>query len=99
VRRAPDRRPAPATPTVKARERLTAEGRWADCRAELSALAERHNRSADGRLHMEAEYLVTVAPRRVTPSVSATSSQRSFNAPGRPSPHTQTKANPRRQAQ
>jgi SAM-dependent methyltransferase len=48
-------------PTVKARERLTAEGRWADCRAELLALAERHNRSADGRLHMDAEYLVTVA--------------------------------------
>jgi SAM-dependent methyltransferase len=48
-------------PTVKARERLTANGRWADCRAELVALAERHNRSADGRLHMDAEYLVAVA--------------------------------------
>lgn len=48
-------------PTLKARERLTAEGRWADCRAEMVALAERHNRATDGRLHMEAEYLVTVA--------------------------------------
>jgi SAM-dependent methyltransferase len=48
-------------PTVKARERLTAEGRWGDCRAELLALAERHNRAADGRLHMDAEYLVSVA--------------------------------------
>jgi hypothetical protein len=48
-------------PTVKARERLTAEGRWADCPAELVALAELNNRSADGRLHMDAEYLVTVA--------------------------------------
>jgi SAM-dependent methyltransferase len=48
-------------PTVKARERLTAEGRWADCRAELLALAERHNQAADGRLHMEAEYLISVA--------------------------------------
>jgi SAM-dependent methyltransferase len=48
-------------PTLKARERLTAEGRWADCRAEIVALAERHNRGTDGRLHMEAEYLVTVA--------------------------------------
>jgi SAM-dependent methyltransferase len=48
-------------PTLKARERLTAEGRWADCRAELVALAERHNRATDGRLHMEAEYLVAVA--------------------------------------
>jgi SAM-dependent methyltransferase len=48
-------------PTLKARERLTAEGRWADCRAEMVALAERHNRATNGRLHMEAEYLVTVA--------------------------------------
>jgi SAM-dependent methyltransferase len=48
-------------PTVKARERLTAEGSWADVRAEIVALAERHNRSIDGRLHMDAEYLVTVA--------------------------------------
>lgn len=48
-------------PTLKARERLTAEGRWADCRAEIVALAERHNRATDGRLHMDAEYLVTVA--------------------------------------
>jgi SAM-dependent methyltransferase len=47
-------------PTVKARERLTAEGRWADCRGELLALAERHNRAADG-LHMDAEYLISVA--------------------------------------
>jgi hypothetical protein len=48
-------------PTVNARERLTAEGRWAECRAELLALAERHHRSAAGRLHVDAEYLVTVA--------------------------------------
>ena len=48
-------------PTVKARERLTAEGRWAACRADLVALAERHNRATDGRLHMDAEYLVSVA--------------------------------------
>jgi SAM-dependent methyltransferase len=48
-------------PTLKARERLTAEGHWADCRAEIVALAERHNRATDGRLLMEAEYLVTVA--------------------------------------
>ena len=48
-------------PTLKARERLTAEGRWEECRAEIVALAECHNRAADGRLHMHAEYLVTVA--------------------------------------
>jgi hypothetical protein len=47
--------------TVNARERLTAEGLWANCRAELHVLAERHNRAPRGRLRMEAEYLVTVA--------------------------------------
>lgn len=47
-------------PTLKARERLTAEGRWDECRAEMVALAERHNRATDGRLHMEAKYLLTV---------------------------------------
>jgi SAM-dependent methyltransferase len=48
-------------PTVKARERLSAEGRWSECRAELVGLAERHNRATDGRLQMDAEYLITVA--------------------------------------
>jgi SAM-dependent methyltransferase len=48
-------------PTVKARQRLSAEGRWQDCRAELLALAERRNEATDGSLHMEAEYLITVA--------------------------------------
>jgi SAM-dependent methyltransferase len=48
-------------PTVKARQRLTAEGRWEDCRAEMLALAERRNEATDGSLHMEAEYLITVA--------------------------------------
>jgi SAM-dependent methyltransferase len=47
-------------PTVKARERLEAEGRWAECRAELHALAERQNDATDGSLLMHAEYLVTV---------------------------------------
>jgi SAM-dependent methyltransferase len=50
-------------PTLKARERLAAEGRWGDCRAELLTLAERHNRATDGRLHMDAEYLISVARR------------------------------------
>src|SRR4029079_11137490 len=48
-------------PTLKARERLTGEGRWQDCRAEMLALAERRNEATDGSLHMEAEYLITVA--------------------------------------
>ncbi len=48
-------------PTLKARQRLTAEGSWDDCRAEIVALAERRNEASDGSLHMEAEYLITVA--------------------------------------
>jgi SAM-dependent methyltransferase len=47
-------------PTVKARQRLTGEGRWAECRAEMVALAERRNEATDGSLHMEAEYLITI---------------------------------------
>jgi SAM-dependent methyltransferase len=47
-------------PTLKARERLSAEGRWEDCRAEIVEMAERRNESSDGRMLMNAEYLVTV---------------------------------------
>jgi SAM-dependent methyltransferase len=47
-------------PTVKARAKLSAEGRWNECRAEMLALAERSNEATDGSLHMEAEYLITV---------------------------------------
>ena len=47
-------------PTVKARDRLTAEGRWDECRAEIVAMAERRNEADDGGLLMQAEYLVTV---------------------------------------
>lgn len=47
-------------PTVKARERLTAEGRWEECRGEILALAERRNEAADGSLLMYAEYLVAI---------------------------------------
>ena len=47
-------------PTLKARERLTAEGRWEDCRRELLAMAERRNEATDGGLLMGAEYLVVV---------------------------------------
>ena len=48
-------------PTVKARAKLTAEGRWEDCRADMLALAEKSNEATDGSLHMEAEYLITIA--------------------------------------
>lgn len=47
-------------PTLKARERLTAEGRWEECRAEIVAMAERRNEATDGSLLMYSEYLVTV---------------------------------------
>jgi SAM-dependent methyltransferase len=47
-------------PTLKAREKLTAEGRWEDCRAEILAMVERRNQATDGSLRMDAEYLVTV---------------------------------------
>ena len=50
-------------PTLKARERLTAEGRWDECRAEILALTDRHNEARDGRLYVEAEYLVVVGRR------------------------------------
>jgi SAM-dependent methyltransferase len=51
-------------PTLKAREQLTAEGRWEPCRAELVALAKRHNEATDGSLFMQAEYLVAVGTKR-----------------------------------
>jgi SAM-dependent methyltransferase len=47
-------------PTLKAREKLTAEGRWEECREEIHALAERLNEATDGSLLMQAEYLVTI---------------------------------------
>jgi SAM-dependent methyltransferase len=48
-------------PTLKARQRLTAEGRWDQCRAEIVAMVERRNDATYGSLLMQAEYLVTVA--------------------------------------
>jgi SAM-dependent methyltransferase len=48
-------------PTVKARERLTAEGRWDDCRAEIVEMMERRNVARDGSLDVPAEYLLVVA--------------------------------------
>jgi SAM-dependent methyltransferase len=48
-------------PMLKAREKLSADGSWADCRDELSELATRENRATDGTLLLPAEYLVAVA--------------------------------------
>jgi SAM-dependent methyltransferase len=50
-------------PTLKARERLSAEGTWDACRAEVVALAERRNEATDGTLLLQAEYLVAVGRR------------------------------------
>jgi SAM-dependent methyltransferase len=47
-------------PTLKARQRLEAEGTWDACRAEILALAERRNDATDGSLLMRAEYLITI---------------------------------------
>jgi hypothetical protein len=46
-------------PTLKARERLTAEGRWEECRDEIHAMAERRNEATGEGLLMQAEYLIT----------------------------------------
>jgi SAM-dependent methyltransferase len=51
-------------PTLKARERLSAEGRWRECREEIHAMAERRNEATDGSLLMQAEYLVAVGSKR-----------------------------------
>lgn len=53
-------------PLVKARERLTAEGRWEECRSEILAMAERYNEATDGGLMMSAEYLIVVGRKAST---------------------------------
>lgn len=50
-------------PTLKARERLAAEGTWDDCRRELVEMMERRNESANGCLHVPAEYALIVVRR------------------------------------
>jgi hypothetical protein len=47
-------------PVLKARERLTAGGRWEECRREILANITRRNEATDGSLLMHAEYLVTL---------------------------------------
>lgn len=48
-------------PTLKARERLTAEGSWDACRAEIVEMMERRNVATDGSLDVPGEYLIVVA--------------------------------------
>jgi SAM-dependent methyltransferase len=47
-------------PTVKARERLTADGTWDDCRRDLVEMMDGRNEATDGTLLVPAEYLVVV---------------------------------------
>ncbi len=50
-------------PTKRAKERLTAEGRWDDLRAELAELYTELNQATDGTLHIDSEFfLVAVSP-------------------------------------
>lgn len=58
-------------PMVKARERLTAEGRWDDCRGELVEMRERRSVAGDGSLDVPAEYLLAVARRGQLPGVTS----------------------------
>jgi SAM-dependent methyltransferase len=51
-------------PTLKARERLSSEGCWRECRAEILAMVERRNEATDGSLLMHAEYLVAIGSKR-----------------------------------
>jgi SAM-dependent methyltransferase len=51
-------------PTLKARERLTSEGRWEACRREIIEMMERRNEATDGALLVPAEYLLVIARRR-----------------------------------
>jgi SAM-dependent methyltransferase len=50
-------------PTIAARERLTAEGRWDACRRELVEMMEGRNTATDGTLAVAAEYLLVVGRR------------------------------------
>jgi SAM-dependent methyltransferase len=47
-------------PTLKTKERLVADGRWEQARAEMRALYEELNQADDGSLYIESEYLVSV---------------------------------------
>jgi SAM-dependent methyltransferase len=48
-------------PMVRAREALEPDGRWADCREEIVRLMEDLNVSTDYNMHVDAEYLLTLA--------------------------------------
>ncbi|HEX5608924.1 MAG TPA: class I SAM-dependent methyltransferase [Solirubrobacterales bacterium] len=47
-------------PMLKAREKLTPEGRWLELREELVAVVSSFDQGRDGRFHLEAEYLLAL---------------------------------------
>ncbi len=50
-------------PTKRAKEKMIADGRWADLQADLAALYTRLNQATDGSLHIDSEFLVaTIGP-------------------------------------
>jgi SAM-dependent methyltransferase len=51
-------------PLLKARERLTTEGTWDECRGSIVEMMDRRNEATDGRLLVPSEYLVAVAHKR-----------------------------------
>jgi hypothetical protein len=51
-------------PLVKAREALTAQGRWEELRGELVSLSESMNTADDRRFLVASEYLVVIGTRR-----------------------------------
>lgn len=48
-------------PLLTARERLSADGTWDACRAEIVAMMDRRNLATDGSLHVRGEYVVIEA--------------------------------------
>lgn len=48
-------------PMLKARQRMTPEGTWEQCRAEIVALMDELNVATDGTLRVDKEYLLTIA--------------------------------------
>jgi hypothetical protein len=48
-------------PILMAKRALEQQGRWDELRADLVAMAERQNTADDGTMHVDAEYLLTVA--------------------------------------
>jgi len=61
-------------PMLKARERLTAEGRWEECRSELLANTERRNEAGDGSLLVYSEYLVAIGRKRLATAARSSGS-------------------------